>query len=103
MLHQNRRIDSDSRRLIRTRRRNRVPRRTLLEQFILRIIVLCTTHDIRRDAALVCSARCVAACGRKLVTAGVVGACSGGGHLAEEEGSEGWEASCDYCDGGFDH
>ena len=102
MLHQNRRVDSNTRRLIRTRR-HRVRRHRLLEQLILRIIVLCTTHNIRSDATLVCSACSVAACGGKFVAAGVVGACSGGGHLAEEEGSEGWETGCDYCDGGFDH
>ena len=103
MMHQNRRIDSNPRRLIRTRRRDRVPRRTLLEQLILRIIVLRTTHNIRGDTALVCSACCVAACGGKFVAADEVGACSGGGHLTEEEGSEGWETGCYYCDGGFDH
>lgn len=57
---------------------------SLLEELILRVVVLRTTHDIGGDSAVVCSSSSVLARRGEFVML-VVGVGSCRGHLAEEE------------------
>jgi hypothetical protein len=84
VLLQNGGVHRDTRALVTCRTSSTYRLNGLLEQLILRVVVLRTTHDVGDDSAVVRSSSSVLTRRGEFVSL-VVGAGSCGGHLSEEE------------------